>query len=46
MTIRKFFISLVLMAIMALSMVACSGTKSICPAYTNANSELPANPNG
>jgi hypothetical protein len=46
MTIRKFIISLVLVAIIALSFIACSGTKSICPAYSSVEAEMSVNPNG
>jgi hypothetical protein len=44
MTIKKFIISLVFMAIVALTVVACSGTKNICPAYTDAETETPVSP--
>jgi hypothetical protein len=44
MTIKKFFISLVLMAIVALTVVACGGTKNICPAYTDVETETPVDP--
>lgn len=43
MTIKKFFISLFLLMIMVLTFVACSGTKSICPAYSDVKTETPAN---
>jgi hypothetical protein len=45
MTIKKFLLSLVLVAIIALTVVACSGTKNICPAYSNVDTEVPAHPN-
>jgi len=45
MTVRKFFISLLFLALIAFTFVACSGTKSICPAYTLDAPEMPANPN-
>ncbi len=43
MTIKKFFISLFLLLVLALSFIACSGTKNICPAYTDVQTETPAN---
>jgi hypothetical protein len=46
MSIRKFFISLFLLAILALTFVACSGTKNICPAYTSVEAEMSVKPNG
>ena len=46
MTFKKLFISLVLMAIIALTFVACSGTKSICPAYSSVEAEMSVNANG
>jgi len=39
MKVRKFFISLVFLAIIALTFVACSGTKDICPAYSTVETE-------
>lgn len=45
MTVRKFFITLFFLAIIAFTFVACSGTKNICPAYTQKTVEMPANPN-
>jgi hypothetical protein len=45
MTIKKFLFSLVLLAIFVLAVVACSGTKSICPAYSDVETEQPADPN-
>jgi hypothetical protein len=46
MSFKKKFISLVLFAILALTFVACSGTKSICPAYsTSIESTVTAEPN-
>jgi hypothetical protein len=44
MTVRKFFITLFFLAIIAFTFVACSGTKNICPAYTLKTVEMPANP--
>jgi hypothetical protein len=35
MTIKKFFISLVIAAFLLLTVIACSGTKNVCPAYSN-----------
>lgn len=43
MTIRKILVSLALVLLLALTVVACSGTKSICPAYSDATTEVPAN---
>jgi|GEM_PF-2982156 hypothetical protein len=45
MTVRKFFISLFFLALIALTFVACSGTKNVCPAYTLETTQAPANPN-
>jgi len=45
MNARKFFISLFFLALIALTFVACSGTKNICPAYTQETVEAPATPN-
>jgi hypothetical protein len=45
MTVRKFFVSLFFLALIAFTFVACSGTKNICPAYTQEIVEMPANPN-
>jgi len=45
MNARKFFISLFFLALFALTFVACSGTKNICPAYTQETVEAPATPN-
>jgi hypothetical protein len=44
MNARKFFISLFFLALFALTFVACSGTKNICPAYTQETVETPATP--
>lgn len=41
MTIRKVFVSLVVLAFLALTVVACSGTKNICPAYTTIEEVTP-----
>ncbi len=43
MTIRRILISLALVLLLAISIVACSGTKSICPAYSNAGTETTVN---
>jgi hypothetical protein len=45
MTIKKILLSFVLVAVIALSMVACSGTKNICPAYSDVKTETTVNPN-
>jgi hypothetical protein len=45
MTVRKFFVSLFFLVLIAVTFVACSGTKNICPAYTQETTELPAPPN-
>jgi hypothetical protein len=45
MTIRKFFVSLFFLALIALTFVACSGTKNVCPAYTQETTETPTPPN-
>jgi hypothetical protein len=45
MTVRKFFISLFFLVLIAVTFVACSGTKNVCPAYSQAPTELPAQPN-
>jgi len=45
MTIKKFVLSLVLVAIIALTVVACSGTKNICPAYSDVQTETPVKSN-
>jgi hypothetical protein len=45
MTVRKFFISLFFLALIAITFVACSGTKNVCPAYSQKTLETPANPN-
>jgi len=45
MTIKKIILSVVVVTLIALSIVACSGTKSICPAYSDVKTESPANPN-
>jgi hypothetical protein len=42
MTIRRILISLALMLLIVFTVVACSGTKNICPAYSTAGSEAPA----
>jgi hypothetical protein len=46
MTIRKIFILLLLVTTMALTIVACGGTKNICPAYTTGDTEMSVNHNG
>jgi hypothetical protein len=46
MTIRKIFTLLVIVTIMALTIVACSGTKNICPAYSTVDTEMSADHNG
>jgi len=43
MTIRRILISLALVLLIAFTAVACSGTKNICPAYTNAGTEATTN---
>jgi hypothetical protein len=43
MTIRKVFVSLVVLVFLALTVVACSGTKNICPAYTTIEEVTPGN---
>ncbi|HEX2393739.1 MAG TPA: hypothetical protein VHI78_00240 [Bacteroidales bacterium] len=43
MTIRRILISLALMLLLAFTVVACSGTKNICPAYSNAGTENTVN---
>jgi hypothetical protein len=45
MTIKKILVSLALIAIIAFSVVACSGTKNIGPAYSDVQTEAPAQPN-
>jgi hypothetical protein len=46
MSFKKIFISLVLFALLALTFVSCSGTKSICPAYsTSIETTVTAEPN-
>lgn len=45
MKLRRFFISLIFLALMAFAFVACSGTKDICPAYSSVETEIPASPN-
>ena len=45
MTVRKFFVALFFLALIAFTFVACSGTKNICPAYTQKTVEVPVNPN-
>jgi len=45
MSFKKFFISLVIFVILALTFAACSGTKSICPAYSSVESNMPVESN-
>ncbi len=45
MTIKKILLSLVLVTIFALSMISCSGTKNICPAYSDVKTETTVQPN-
>jgi hypothetical protein len=45
MTIKKFLFSLVLVAILALSIISCNGTKNICPAYSDVKTEVQDQPN-
>jgi len=45
MTIKRFFLSLLLVAIIAITIVACNGTKNICPAYSDVPTETTVNPN-
>jgi hypothetical protein len=40
MTIKKILISLVLVAILAITAISCNGTKNICPAYSDATTEM------
>jgi hypothetical protein len=39
---KKIFISLILLAIFVITFVACSSTKSVCPAYSRINIEKSA----
>jgi hypothetical protein len=41
MTVRKFFVALFFLALIAFTFVACSGTKNVCPAYTQETTEIP-----
>jgi hypothetical protein len=41
MAIKKFLISVFLLAILIFTIIACSGTKSICPAYSLEKTEVP-----
>jgi len=45
MAVRKIFITLFFLALIAITFVACSGTKNVCPAYTVKTIETPATPN-
>jgi hypothetical protein len=45
MTVKKIFLSLILIAIIAITVVACGGTKNICPAYSDVQTETQAQPN-
>jgi hypothetical protein len=45
MSFKKIFISLVLFAVLALTFVSCSGTKSICPAYSSVETQAPVGSN-
>ena len=42
MNLKKNFISLVLLVIFVFTFVACSSTKSVCPAYSRVNHETSA----
>jgi len=42
MNLKKNFISLILLAIFVFTFVACSSTKSVCPAYSRINHERSA----
>ena len=42
MNLKKNFISLILLAIIVFTFVACSSTKSVCPAYSRINHERSA----
>lgn len=43
MTIRRVLISFAMLLLLAFTVIACSGTKSICPAYSNADTETTVN---
>ncbi len=45
MTIKKIFLSVILVAVLALSFISCSGTKNICPAYSDVKTETTVHPN-
>lgn len=45
MTVRKIFITLFFLALIAITFAACSGTKNVCPAYSLKTVETPATPN-